>query len=447
MTNSERLTDAKADLQIKSARLEELVNDEESANGLEADAVAERDTLMKEIPAMTAKVQRLSTLEAAQAGLTGGIVYEPTTTAPRPVPIPAQRMRAEFSTVELPKGTIFTRYAMAVAAGKGSLSDSIAYAKRWTNTPEVARYVKTSLEGTALVGSPAWGGELVNPDVAMTEFVDLVRAATILGRIPVPFRTVPFNIPIVTQTGGSTFGWVGEGGVKGVGELAFTRTTLTWSKVAGIIVLTDELIRLSRPDAEATVRQDLVEQCARFIDQQFIQVAISASASNPASVTNGVSSPSASGTTLAAAIHDFNLSLGTFDTANLSTDGLVVVTTPAVARILSSMTNPLGQPPNGFNVSPNGGTLYGYPVVVSASVDAGTLVFMKPSEIFLADDGRVTLDASNQATLDMAGSTTPNFNLWQRNCVGIRAERWIRWQKRNAAAVSVIDTIAYVPGT
>jgi transglutaminase-like putative cysteine protease len=80
-------------------------------------------------------------------------------------------------------------------------------------------------------------------------------------------------------------------------------------------------------------------------------------------------------------------------------------------------------------------------------VDADTMVFFKPSEIFLADDGRVTLDASNQATLDMSGGSSPDFNLWQRNCTAIRAERWITWVKRRTGAVAVIDTIAYVPGT
>jgi transglutaminase-like putative cysteine protease len=65
----------------------------------------------------------------------------------------------------------------------------------------------------------------------------------------------------------------------------------------------------------------------------------------------------------------------------------------------------------------------------------------------LADDGRVTLDASNQATLDMMGGSpgAPTFNLWQRNCIGIRAERWIRWQKRRPTVVAVIDTAAYGP--
>ena len=84
---------------------------------------------------------------------------------------------------------------------------------------------------------------------------------------------------------------------------------------------------------------------------------------------------------------------------------------------------------------------------MSASVDAGVLVIFKPSEIFLADDGRVTIDASNQATLDMDGGSpaTATFSLWQNNCVGLRAERFITWAKRRAGAVAVIDTASYGP--
>jgi hypothetical protein len=139
--------------------------------------------------------------------------------------------------------------------------------------------------------------------------------------------------------------------------------------------------------------------------------------------------------------------LATFTAAKIPITGLVIVTTPDIALGLSLLTNALGQAPAGFNVTPSGGTLIGYPVIVSESVDAGVLVIFKPSEIFLADDGQVRLDASNQATLDMNGGSpsTPVFSLWQRNCVGLRAERWIHWKKRRDDVVAVIDTASYGP--
>jgi len=441
MTISEQITAEKADLQTKSARLEELMTKEDAEGGLDASETSERDTLTSGIQAAAKKLERMSALEAAQAGLAKGVSgYAPT------APAASRAPRIEVVKPDLPKGTLFTRYAMAVAAGKGSYSDTLAFAKRWEGqTPEVVQMVKAAA-GTSVVASPGWGGELVNPNTAATEFVDLLRAASILGRVP-GFRMVPFNVPIITQTGGSTFAWVGEAGSKPVGELSFERTTFGYNKVAGIVVLAEELIRLSNPDAEATVRRDMVEQCAAFLDAAFIQVAKSSGANNPASITNGVSSPAASGATLADLQADLVTALSTFTNANIPTSGLVIAMTPALALGISMLTNPLGQAPNGFSVTPTGGTLLGYPVIVSDSVDAGTIVIFKPSEIFLADDGRVTLDASNQATLDMDGGSpaTATFSLWQNNCVGLRAERWITWAKRRANVVAVIDTASYGP--
>ncbi len=433
---SEQITEKRTLLQTKSARLEELMADQDTNGGLEDAEQKELDTVTGEVDALTKGIGQLEVLERAQLSQAKRV------DAPAGE-LPGTPGRTKVEVKELPKGTLFTRYAMAKAAGKGSYSDTIEYAKRFSNTPQIVQFLKAEA-GTAVVQSPGWGGELVNPDTMQTEFVELLRPQTIIGRVN-GFRRVPFNIPIITQTGGSTFNWVGEGAPKPVGELAFDRTTMSNSKVAGIVVLTDELVRLSTPSAEATVRQDLIDQCAKFLDEQFIQVGISAGASNPASITNGVSSPSATGTTAAALRHDLNIALANFDSNGVTTEGLVIVMTPALARGISLLTTSLGVP-EFPGMTPNGGTLLGYPVIVSASVDSGTVVIFKPSEILLADDGRVTLDSSNQASLDMSGSTNATFSLWQNNCVGLRAEQWIRWQKRRAlGTVAVIDTAAYAP--
>lgn len=434
---SEQITEKRALLTQKSARLAELMADQDTNGGLETEQEKELGTITSEVDALTKSVANLETLERAQ------LLNAKRIDAPAGTLTDAPGRTPKFEVKELPKGTLFTRYAMAKAAGRGSLSDTLEYAKRFTNTPQLVQFIKAEA-GTALVQSPGWGGELVNPDTMQTEFVELLRPQTIIGRVQ-GFNRVPFNIPIITQTGGSTFAWVGEGAPKPVGELAFDRTTMSYSKVAGIVVLTEELVRLSTPSAESTVRNDLIRQCAKFLDEQFIQVGISAGASNPASITNGVASPTATGTTAAALRHDLNIALANFDSNGVTTEGLYIVMTPALARGISLLVTSLGVP-EFPGMTPNGGTLLGYPVIVSASVDSGTIVIFKPSEILLADDGRVTIDASNQASLDMSGSTTASFSLWQNNCIGLRAEQWIRWQKRRSAGtVAVIDTAAYAP--
>jgi HK97 family phage major capsid protein len=445
---SEQLTTAKAALATKSARLEELMTEDEQGGGLEQEKVTERETLVGEVKSLTAKVDHLTTLERAQASAAQSLAAATGAAAP----VTGRTPHVEFKRADLPKGTLFTRVALALAAGRGSLMDSMEFAKQWGNTPEVGLYIKHGFHrkaaepGMADFASPGWGSQLAAPNTILTEFVELLRAETIIGKVP-NFRRVPFNIPIITQTGGSTVGWVGEGSPKGVGELAFDNTTLGKSKVAGILVLSEDLIRLSNPSAEALARTDLVEQTARFLDEQFIRVSVSANGLiSPASITNGENSPSATGTTAAALRHDLNVMLKVFTDAHVPTRGNVIVMTSALARGISLLTTTLGVP-EFPTMTPEGGTLLGYQVIVSDSVDSGTMVMFQPREIFLADDGAVTIDASREATLDMNGSTSPSFSLWQNNCVGLRAEQWIRWQKRRGAAtsVAVVDTAAYAP--
>lgn len=348
----------------------------------------------------------------------------------------------------LPKGTAFTRYAMALAAGKGSLSDALHYAERWKNTtPEVLNHIRgitTKAEpGTTTDDVYGWAGPLVYPNNLVSEFVGLLMPATIIGKLT-GIRQVPFNVRIPVQTGGSTVNWVGEAAPKPVSQLSFDSMSLGRHKVAGIVVLTDELVKDSSPSAEEAVRRDLVAQTVRFLDAAFIDPNLTASANNPASITQGVSGSGASGTDAEALYADLNAALATFDDTDLGTGSLYILMRPSTARGISALRNALGQ----FEfsgLSAAGGTLMGFPVIVSNSVPSGDVILVKADEIFMADDGTVALDASNQATLDMNGGDTPDFSLWQKNCIGIRAERGMTWAKRRADAVALITGADYGP--
>lgn len=434
---SEQIEVQQAELRTKAERLETLEQADLDGTISESER-SERDTLTKGVEDLTGRIARLQTIERAHAIQAKAILMDPErrTASPR-APLP----RVEVVS-NLPKGTLFVRYAMAVAAGKGSYSDTLQYARRWeAQTPELIAYIK-AIAGTAGGGSPSWGSELAEPRTLESEFIELLRNAAILGRVQ-GFRRVPPNVRMVSQTGGSTVNWVGETAVKPVSELDFSEAEVPDDKIACIVVLSNELIRLSSPSAEEVVRNDLTEQIAQFIDQQFFDPTVTVSAARPASITNGVSSPSASGTTADDLRADLNTALATFDATG--TDTLYIATTPALARGIALLNNTLGQP-EFSGMSPQGGTLLGFPVLVSGNVPAGHIILFKANEIFLADQGRVTLDASQQATLDLAGGTSPTFSLWQRNCTGIRAERWITWKKRRSSGVvAIIDTAAYAP--
>lgn len=367
--------------------------------------------------------------------------------------------RVEVKGTNLPKGTAFTRYAMALARSKGNLMQAAEIAKGWDDTPQVETVLKAAVAAGTTTDT-AWAKPLVEYDNMVSEFAELLRPATIIGRIP-GLRRVPFNIKIPRQTGGSTVGWVGEGRPKPVSALAFDQISLGMAKTAGIVVITDELARSSSPAAEEVVRQDLIDQTAQFLDSQFVDPAKAASAGvSPASITNGVTPVSASGTDADAVRADVQELMGKFITANLSLAGAVWIMTEQMALSLALMLNPLGQPEfPGLQMSGgSGGTFMGLPVVLSQNIPANAgvgdegarIILAKANEILLADDGQTVLDVSSEASLQMDSSpaatpdaTTVFVSLWQMNMIGIRAERYINWAKRRAGAVQYIDSANY----
>ena len=344
----------------------------------------------------------------------------------------------------VPKGTAFVRYAMALAQSRGSTSDALRVAKRWQDsTPEVFMALEQRADPGTVVDA-TWAAPLAVPQNLASEFVELLRAQTVLGRLNL--RRVPFNVDIPVQTAGSTVNWVGEAAPKPVGELAFTTVHFGYSKVAGIVVISEELARLSSPSAEAVVGTDLRNAIAEFIDLQFLSESVAATANNPAGIARGVTATPATGTDAPALRCDIGSALSAMTSAGLSTSGVAIVMSEQMASQIGLMTNALGQP-DFPSMGANGGSLAGLTVITSENVGSDTtgqnIYFIKQSEIFLADDGAVSLDSSREATLDMAGSTSAVYSLWQRNAVGIRAERWINYARRREGAVQYISGAAY----
>ena len=122
-----------------------------------------------------------------------------------------------------------------------------------------------------------------------------------------------------------------------------------------------------------------------------------------------------------------------------------------------TLKGPDGQPlfPN---IGATGGTVQGYQVIVSGNVDptgdvaanGDNIIFLKPDEIFLADDGSVSIDISREASVQMDGApdnpalaTTITISAFQHNLALIRAERYCNWLKRRAEAVQFISGAKY----
>jgi HK97 family phage major capsid protein len=367
---------------------------------------------------------------------------------------------------KLEKGIAFARFVGCMAAGKGSISDSLRFAKgKFANdallhkTLELVgqvngeRLIKTAVDiGTTT--DTDFAAPLVNYTNMANDFIEFLRPQTIIGRIP-GLRQVPFNIRMPRQTGGGTAQWVGEGVPKPLTRQSFDFVTLGYMKLAVITVITEELARFSQPNAETIIRDDLAKAVVQQMDADFIDPDNAGTANvKPASITNGVTLTASAGNTEAAVREDIRTLYGLWIANNLSPTGGVWIMPSSTAMGLSLMVNALGQP-SFPGITAQGGTFFGLPVVTSESTgltdnsaNGHVVVLVKASDILLADDGQVTIDVSREASVQMddaptnppvAGTVFQSF--WQQNLIGIKAERFITWAKARSTAVVQMGSV------
>lgn len=376
------------------------------------------------------------------------------------------RTRVEVKgAVKLPPGVGFSRYVGALAVAKGNRFEAAEFAKsKWgDNGADIVAMLRTPadvLEKTAVnagtTTDSTWAAPLAQYNNLGSEFIDYLRPATIIGRIQ-GMRRVPFKVKVPRATGGASVNWVGEGKVKPLTSMAFDSVTLDHNKIAGIVPLTEELVRFSTPSAEMLVRDDLAAAIAQFQDIEFIDISNASTDVSPASVTYGVSAVTSTGTTASAFRADMASALDTLIALNIPLTSVVIVMTPTQALRLSLMQNAMGGP-EFPGITMNGGSLAGFPVITTTNLSATTaspadgypITFIAASEILLADDGGVTVDVSREASLQM--ETTPDspftastvlVNLWQHNMIAVKVEQFITWKPRRTTVAAVIAGAKY----
>ena len=380
------------------------------------------------------------------------------------------RVPAQVKTTEkLEPGIALARYAMCLVKSKGNHQMAFQLAqKHFPRTESIVNTLKAQAEGanlqellhlkaTVAAGTTTettWAAPLVYASNFMGDFISYLRPRTLIGQAQ--FRPVPFNVRIGGQTSGGTAGWVGQGKAKPVTKFDFTSTTIPYTKVAAIAVITQELARFSDPSAEMLVRDSLADCVIERIDTDLFDPDLAA-VSNvaPAGLLNGVSPVTVAAVdygdpdTVRAAIAQL---WAAWDSTYLGARP-AYYTTPAVARQLSLSREALGTP--AFpNMTMTGGNIGGVPVRVSQYLannggsGGAPFILVDEAEIYLADDNSVTLDASDVASIEMndaptqaAGTPTAAslVSMWQTNSIALRAERFIWWGARRSGAAQWID--------
>ena len=467
-TYGEHIASLKATRDARTARREEIakaaMDEARSMNDAEQQ---EFDDIGDEVKRLDADIARYAELEAADKASAKAV---DDTAERKAFNANAPRGGVEIKTQEkLEPGIAAARYAICLQKAKGDHNMAFRLAERhYPQTEAVVQTLKAQAEGADLAEMmrvkttiPAgtttdstWAKPLVYANTWGGDFVEFLRSRTLIGQAQ--FRPVPFNVRIGQATSGGTGYWVGEGKPKPVTKFGFDALFSSYTKVAAIAVITDELARFSDPSAEVLVRDMLADAAVEAIDTRLFATTQGAANVSPNGLLYNVTPSAAPATSSIADIRAAIACLfAPWDASHLGARPAFYMT-PAVARFLAFAQDALGNP--AFpGMTSNGGTLFGVPVRVSQylaavnTTDGGPLILVDEAEIYLADDGSVTLDASREATIEMtdlptgsasatvAAQSVMPVSMFQSNSIAIRAERYTWWGLRRAGAVQWID--------
>ena len=337
---------------------------------------------------------------------------------------------------KLKKGIGFVQMAKAKAlsaklATQGSYIPAVEIAKSAGMHPKVIE----ELEKAVQVMDTTNSGVLVPTTPLTDEFIELLRADTIVDKIASKMRSADFNSTIPGMASGATSQWVGEGEAKPVTNATYNSVSLKRHKVAGISVLTEELSRFNLFKADQRILDDLVQSNRMLIDLTFIDD-LAENERRPAGSLNGatiIDITADDATTIKAALKQLRRQ---FISDNLSLSDAVYIMSENRADDWAELETPLGAPVFPGLQAPKGEkTINGIPVIESES--AGTIVeLVKASEFYLADEGQVEVAYSKDATITMPDGKL--VHLFQENKEAIRAERFITWAKRRQKVAAAL---------
>ncbi len=475
------IADCVAARKEKTDRLDAILAKSAEAGVTLSDAEAEdHDTLDAEVKALDAQLVRLRAAEArekAAATVVAGTSTEVATQARTGAVITVDR--------KLPPGIMFARYAMCVGMSRGNPFQAKELARQYygDNATPIERTIdavergvfggrKEIYEKSPVAGGSTTGSHYLDdmvPYNVMNDFIEFLRAGSIIGKFGganpggganyPSLRRVGFNERVSGMSTGFVAAWKGEG-LPAIPTAAVTfNTQLLYNNLAALAILTKEAIRFSNPAAEARVRDDLARAVNGKMDLDFIDPGKAASGTtSPASITNAVAATAPTGTDAGHLVSDMATLLKLFTTNNLDMSDVVLIMSASQALEISMMTTTLGM--TYFpGITAQGGNFRGIPVITSeylagvGSPSVNSIVAVKAGDVYLADDGVVTVDASDQASVEMVDSSSQSaisgtgaslVSLWQTGAVGLMATREVTWKKRRSTACQYISPAAYV---
>lgn len=332
--------------------------------------------------------------------------------------------------METPSLSFATQFVRGVICKSVGGADAPRYAAArwpWSDPNQIAKAAAITASETS--------------DRLADAFLDAVRERTALGRLP--FRKAAFNTRTIAAAAGSHGYWVGEAKPIPLSKPALAGVSLAPLTVAALIAMTREALRDASPTTEAGIRRDLEAAVAAALDEAaFDPTNAGVTDERPGSLTYGATPVMSSGNDATALRTDVAALLGVFG-GDVATAALLM--SPRTALQISLLPQPLGN----ADLTVNGGSLFGLPVVTTGALAGGSygdymaLIDCGGAAVAL---GRLDVLESYDATLVMADNpSAPSevVSMFQSGTVALRATCAANWKNLRTGGVVLLTGVDY----
>lgn len=344
------------------------------------------------------------------------------------------------------RGLRVARMLRLYAAGKGIRSEMVEIAKVWEKSysAEYTRDVTKALSA----GVPGGAAELVPPNF-VAEVIELLRAVTVVRSsgarvVPMPGGTLTY--PKQTAAAGSD--WVGEGEGQNASEEETGSIGLSAKKHRITVPITNDLLRYAGVDADAFVRDDMLQVIRIGEDITFIRSAGTqhrpkglrywAPLANiiPANVT----------VNLANVTVDLGKLVLALEEANVSFTRPVWLIAPRIRHYLMTVRDGNGN--FVFRQEMLGGSLWGFPWKSTTSIPrnlgGGTeseVYLVDMSDVLIGDVHGLEVEASREASYRDSGGTL--VSAFDRDETVLRGIQRVDLGVRHEESIAVLTGVTW----